>query len=704
MTLPLLQAEAVSLSYRHAEGWLKALDEVSFEIAPGETFGLAGESGCGKSTLAYQILGYRPPNARLDGGRLLFKGENLLGMNQAALAALRGNRISLVPQNPTTALSPGKRVAEQIVEVLLAHHASRSRSEAGERARELFEMVGLPDPASIGERYPHQLSGGQQQRVAIAMALACGPDLLVLDEPTTGLDVTTQKQIIELLRALRRQIGMAMLYVTHDLGVLGEIAHRVGVMYAGRMVEIAPVTVLLGQPSHPYTRGLIASRPPLGGDRRRPRQALRGLLRRHELPPGCPFAPRCDHAEPSCATNRQHLQPVFPAHSVACQRWRQIAAPAVVALGMGAAPIAARQLKPLLALSGVTLGYPDEQGWPLLRPRLIPIVKDLSLTIESGETLGLVGESGSGKSTVARAISGLIGPLSGEMRFDGQPLAPSIRRRANALRRDIQYVFQNPDASLNPRMTIGGILGRPLRVYFGADATRVRQRVSEALEDVRLDVRYAGRYPDQLSGGERQRVAIARALVAEPALLLCDEVLSALDVSVQANIIELMQRLRREHDLAMLFISHDLAVVRSLADRVGVMFRGTLVEIGISEEIFAPPFHPYTLSLLLAVPGVGKGAAEPALPTARAERPGENGCVFAGRCRREIAGLCADEPPPWQAAGGGLRIRCHLPPAELQHVPDSLELGLEGDIQEGEGRPMRLAGLVEPRPDKGTVQ
>jgi peptide/nickel transport system ATP-binding protein len=668
MSEPLLRAELVSLSYRHGSGWLKALDGVSFDIAEGETLGLAGESGCGKTTLAYQILGYRHPNSRLDGGRLLFKGIDVFGMDRRALTCLRGNRIGLVPQNPTTALSPGMRVGYQVTEVLLAHDFSASRSEAAARVDTLFEMVGLAGLDGNSERYPHQLSGGQQQRVAIAMALACSPDLLVLDEPTTGLDVTTQKQILTLLRSLRERVGMAMLYVTHDLGVLGEIADRVGVMYAGHMVEIAPTAVLFDQPRHPYTRGLIASRPLIGSTDRQPRQALRGLLRRQEIPAGCPFAPRCDYVEASCAKPQQ-LDVIAPDHSVACRRWRIIAGPIVVpdsAAPIGIAGDDAERM-PLLSLDGVSLGYPTSGGgWSPFRSRITRVVEDLSLVIQPGETLALVGESGSGKSTVARGISGLISPLSGAIRFKGEAMPGKVRARSNSLRREIQYIFQNPDASLNPRMTVGGILARPLHVYFGADATTVLQRVARALEDVRLDASYTARYPDQLSGGERQRVAIARAIVANPVLLLCDEVLSALDVSVQASIIELLQRLRRERQLAMLFISHDLAVVQSLADRVGVLFRGTLVEIGSAKAIFAPPFHPYTLSLLLAVPGARGGILRILAPDA--PRPTGRGCVFAGRCPWQQGQICDEEPPPWRAIGGDLQIRCHISEDELNDL------------------------------------
>jgi peptide/nickel transport system ATP-binding protein len=432
-------------------------------------------------------------------------------------------------------------------------------------------------------------------------------------------------------------------------------------MYAGHMVEIAPTGELFQQPLHPYTRGLLGSQPHLSTEGR-PRQPLRGLLRRQELPPGCPFAPRCDYAEASCSINVQHLESVSLRRSVACQRWQTIAAPTSLAAGTReTSETNALAAQPLLRLEHVSFGYGRNRPLSFARKRP-PVVKDLTLSIEAGETLALVGESGSGKSTIARGISGLIAPLAGTVTFQNEALPDKIRTRSNTLRHQIQYVFQNPDASLNPRMKIGEILARPLQVFFHADRPTVAERVNQVLDDIRLDHGYAERYPDQLSGGERQRVAIARAIIADPILLICDEVLSALDVSVQASIIELMRRLRREHHLAMLFISHDLIVVRSLADRVGVLFGGTLVEIGPTAEIFAPPYHAYTLSLLAAIPG-----AEGLKVTSKTRSdapPSPQGCVFAARCPWHLGPICDREPPPWRTIGG-LNIRCHIPTDRL---------------------------------------
>jgi peptide/nickel transport system ATP-binding protein len=661
MTEPLVVVEDLAITYGQGVEALAAVQGVGFTIDKGEAFGLVGESGCGKSTLAYQLMGYRHPAARAS-GRVLFKGTDLLALPTPALERLRGDRVALVPQNPTTALNPAIRVGTQLAEVLHVHGRAETVEAAATRAAELFERVGLPTPRAIGRRYPHELSGGQQQRVCIAIALACEPDLVVLDEPTTGLDVTTQEQIIDLLIELRSRLGMSMLYVTHDLGVLAQIADRVGVMYAGHMVEIAPTEELFSAPRHPYTRGLIAAIPRLDGGPRSPHR-LRGYLRRQELPEGCAFAPRCDDAEASCASRRQALEAVGPGRTVACQRWRSLAAAAAGGAG-DEADKAGEDGASVLDVAGLTLRYGKQGALARLSGRVPPVVvRDASFSIKAGETFALVGESGSGKSTIARAISGLLPPVAGSIAFQGQALAPALAGRTPDQLRRIQYVFQNPDASLNPRARVAGILGRPIAKYLGLDEGAARSRIEDALREVRLDAGYARRYPDQLSGGERQRVAIARALVAEPMLLLCDEVLSALDVSVQANVLDLLRALKRETGVAMLFISHDLAVVRELADRVGVLFRGTLFEVGRTADVFTPPFHPYTHELLMAVPSAHLKRRR--VPRRDAVALDGAGCAYAGRCPWQKGETCVTTPPPWREAGNGLRIRCHLSVDEL---------------------------------------
>jgi peptide/nickel transport system ATP-binding protein len=670
MTEPVIRVANLKVAYRHSDSWLRVLHGIDFTIGRGEVLGLVGESGCGKSTAGLQLLGYRHPNMRVDGGQVLFKGQDILALHRRDLDRLRGDRIGFVPQNPTTALNPGIRVGRQVCEALLLHKRAENFARALERAAALFELVGLPEPRRLLMRYPHQLSGGQQQRVCIAMAVACDPDLVVLDEPTTGLDVTTQEQILDLLVDLRARLGTAMLYVTHDLGVLAQIADRVGVMYAGHMVETAPAAELFAAPRHPYTKGLVASVPRIDDPPNAARpMALQGALRRRNLPPGCPFAPRCAFSEPSCWERRQLLEDVHAGHhQVACQRWRAVGdalAPEVIAVRRPA-----RNPEPVLSLQDATLAYGDQSGVlaRLFSSKSFVAVRNLSFLIERGTTFALVGESGSGKPTVARAVSGLLPPSSGTILFEGAPLAGSYRERTPEQRRRIQYVFQNPDASLNPRTPVGKILARPLQIFERLPRKEVGARIERALAEVQLETSYVARYADQLSGGERQRVAIARALIAQPELLLCDEVLSALDVSVQANILQMLRRLRAERAISMLFISHDLAVVRSLADTVAVLFRGQLMELGRNQDVFATPYHPYTHSLLMAVPTVStvrKPRSKAARGRANEARKRGGACAFAGRCPWQPGPICHDVDPPWRITESGLSIRCHLPLVEL---------------------------------------
>ncbi|MEA2779279.1 MAG: peptide/nickel transport system ATP-binding protein ddpF [Rhodospirillaceae bacterium] len=604
--VPAIEVRDFSLAYWQGGRWLEVLHDVSLSIGEGEVLGLVGESGCGKSSVAYHLLGYRRANSRVMGGTIRFSGVDLLGARRSQLDRIRGRSVAIVPQNPATALNPGLRIGRQLTEVLIRHRVVGSRAAAETRRTELFRLVGLPNPEAIGSRYPHQLSGGQQQRVCIAIAIACDPSVLVLDEPTTGLDVTTQRQIIDLLKALRDRLGTAMLYVTHDLALLAQIADRVGVMYAGHLVEIGPTSTVLNKPVHPYTRGLMAAIPDVDTGRP-PAVELKGLLRREDLPVGCPLYPRCAWAAPACAQNEQQLHPIEDRHEVACERWREVLhAGAPHALGESRARSQTGDRRTLVELRSLTLGYGGSNHLRrLLGAKPAIIARDLNLSIGRGEVFALVGESGSGKSTIARAISGMIGPFAGEILFEERPIPADIRSRPADLRRRIQYIFQNPDESLNPRRRIGEILRQPIERFFELPKSEADKKILQALRDVSLDPGYASRYPPELSGGERQRVAIARALIAEPDLLICDEVLSALDVSVQATVLELLRELQRRRGLTMLFISHDLAVVRSIADRIGVLLKGELVACGETIEIFRPPYHPYTQRLLDAVPHLG---------------------------------------------------------------------------------------------------
>lgn len=657
----LIEIRNLGIAYGAQAGWTDVVEEVSFEIARGETFGLVGESGCGKSTVAYRLLGYGAANSRVRTGQVLFEGTDLLTLDARSLADLRGNRIALIPQNPTTALSPGMRVGQQIREMILTHRALPSGISMDERIRELFALVGLPD---VSRRYPHELSGGQQQRVTIAMAVACNPDLLVLDEPTTGLDVTTQRQIIQLLSDLRSRIGMAMLYVTHDLALLAQIADRVGVMYAGKLVEVARCGTLLAHPLHPYSSGLIASIPStLPG--RNGASGLRGVLRRDQIASGCKFEPRCDHATATCRSAPQALVSVGDAQSVACMHWSDVAVTQLPTPSNVVAIRPKRESEVLLSVNKLALSY-GPTGWlaGMLGRQSTPIVRDIDLELRSGEVVALVGESGSGKSTIARAVSGRLPPIAGTISLGGQPLAPTLAGRSVQQLRDIQYIFQNPDASLNPRRSVRAILERPLK-HFGIGFST--ETIESALESVGMDAGYLDRYPDQLSGGQRQRVAIARALLVNPRLLICDEILSALDVSVQAKIVELLQSLKEQHAVAMLFISHDLAVVRQLADRVAVLYRGELMQMVETDALDSSPLHPYTEMLLRATPGLRKDDYVPSPPAMPNSLPvAGKGCPLAGRCPRQVGTRCAEHRPAPQLTSSGF-IRCHIPVAQLAH-------------------------------------
>jgi peptide/nickel transport system ATP-binding protein len=585
----LLEVEGLEIRRDLPDGAAVVAD-AAFGLARGETMGIAGESGSGKSTLLLALMGVARPGLRLAGGRVALAGQPLLGAGAAALRSLRGRQVALVPQSASLSLTPTMRIGAQLAEAMAVHGVIPPEGMAA-RVAALLGRVRLPDPDRLGRRYPHEVSGGQLQRVAIAMALACGPELLLLDEPTTGLDVTTQAGILELLDALRRETGMAMVCVSHDIGVLARLTARVAVMYAGRIVEDRTTAALLARPAHPYARALLASVPRLDTPAIPP--AIPG---RPPVPgaagPGCAFAPRCPRAAEVCAI-RPALRPIA-AGRVACHLPVEgpLAAPPA-APAEPPLPVAA----PLVRLSGVSVRYRRPGLWSAAPP---PVVAGIDLSLGRGEILGLVGESGSGKSTILRAIAGLWPASSGVITFDGRPLAPRAAARDRSDLRRMQVVFQNPDASLNPRQSVREILAQPLRLYFDARAAEVEARARTLLADVRLDPAYLDRRPAQISGGERQRVALARAFAAEPEVILCDEVTSALDVSVQASVLALIRDLCAARGAACLFVAHDLGVVAALCDRVAVLHRGRIVETGPARTLCAAPADPYTRSLVAA--------------------------------------------------------------------------------------------------------
>ena len=564
------------------------IDEISFTVQPGHVLGLVGESGSGKTTVALALLGYFKRGLRPGGGKVLVDGQDILALPERELQKLRGRTIAYVPQDPGSALNPVLKIGTQLREVFTIH------ANDPDRLTDVLAEAGLEDPAPILAAYPHQVSGGQQQRVALAMAFACRPRLIVLDEPTTGLDVTTQRRVLDTVRGLCRSYQVAAVYITHDLAVVAEIANHVAVLYAGRLIEMGQAQELFTSPAHPYTRGLMRAVPVLEGT-----YELHGMAGSPPRPgsrAGCFFQPRCEFAVAQCEQRQPDLIIVSETgHAARCVRAVEIKAlsgTATLASQRPAPPAEA----PVLTISGVSVSYTNK-----------PVLRDVNLVVGARQSVAIVGTSGSGKTTLARCVVGLHKDWSGTIQFDGQDLPPGVRRRTQDQLRRIQFVSQNPYSSLNPRQTVGQIVGQPLAHFTKLPGAEHRQRIGDALTSVALRESFAVRYPDELSGGERQRVALARALVLDPELLVCDEVTSALDVSVQAAIVELLLRLQAERGLALLFITHNLPLVRSIADEVTVISAGEICEHGPVTQVLTAPSHAYTRQLLADVPGIERG-------------------------------------------------------------------------------------------------
>ncbi|HLY48577.1 MAG TPA: ABC transporter ATP-binding protein [Solirubrobacteraceae bacterium] len=659
-----LTVENLEISYRVRGRQIRVVRDVSFRVGRGESYGLVGESGNGKSTIALAVVRYLARNGRVSGGSIAIDGRDVLGMNAQQLRDLRAHTVSMVYQEPGRALNPTIRVGRQVAEVF--EIAGVEKDKALEQARGMLAKVQISDPDGVMRRYPHQLSGGMLQRVVIAMALAAEPSLLILDEPTTALDATVEAEVLDLILDLRKEFGTSLLFISHNLGVIAKMCDRVGVLYAGEMFEQGPAREIFESPRHPYTVGLLRCIP------------RRDVLKAHraldtipgslpapgELPQGCIFADRCGLVQDRCRAEKPPLYDIGRERLSRCH-YHEVAQtlPRVVAPELAPTERAAEN-GALIQIAGVskTFHMAGESIYGLV---------GVDLELRAGETLGLVGESGSGKTTLARVLLGLTAPDKGsEIKLDGQPLPETADRRTHEQEKALQIVFQNPDSALNRRHSVRRLISRALSKLGGYRGQALTERLMKLISEVRLSERHLGLRPAQLSGGLKQRVAIARAFAGDPRIVVCDEPTSALDVSVQAAILNLLNDLQRREDVAYLFISHDLGVVRYLSDRIVVLYLGRVMEVGPAESVFSGPQHPYTEALLSAVPTLEDAAKERIrlqgeIPSA-ANPP--SGCVFHTRCPRFLGEICKTTEPPLNQADPGHAIKCHIPVDELRRL------------------------------------
>jgi peptide/nickel transport system ATP-binding protein len=673
---PLLELDDLQTHIRLRQGVVHAVDGVSLHVDPGETLGVVGESGCGKTMTALSIMNLLPTGGSIVGGSIRLDGREISKLGPDDMRKVRGNDIGMIFQDPLTSLNPTMTVGKQIAETVLLHREV-SKAQAMDRAVEVLDLVGMPKARERVDEYPHQFSGGMRQRVMIAMALACEPKLLIADEPTTALDVTIQKQILELIDDLRRRLGMSVILVTHDLGVIAGRADRVAVMYAGKIVETTNTASLFASPRHPYSEALFNALPDKAAENRRRLYSIPGLPPDLINPPeACRFAPRCRYAADRCRSEEPRLLGEDPGHLYACFYPVGTSAeqpkdePAVTEGATASQPPAQGNGaggEVLLNLEHLVKNFPVTRGAVLQRKvGEVSAVADVSLSIRRGETFGLVGESGCGKTTLGRLVVGLDKATAGSINFEGKDLVRTTGREYRRQRRKIQLMFQDSYASLDPRMRAGTILREPLVIQGVGTRSEQRQRVAEMLDHVGLPRAALERYPHEFSGGQRQRLGFARALVLSPALIVADEPVSALDVSIQAQVLNLMRELQREMGLTYLFISHDLGVVRYLSNQIGVMYLGKLVEVGPADEVYLTPAHPYTRGLIDSAP-----VADPKAEQAKAQAgvTGElpsainppSGCRFRTRCPL-AQDICAEvEPPLVPFSTAGHQAACHFP-------------------------------------------
>ena len=681
-----LAAHRMTASYLVRGQWLDALREITLTIRPGETLGVVGESGSGKSTLALAIVQYLSANGAVRQGALRYRGASLLGRSRRSLRDLRRTEISLIPQNPMASLNPSMRIGKQLAEAV-KRSPSAGKETLGSQIEQLLATVRIGDAKRVMRQYPHQLSGGMQQRVVIAMALAADPRFLILDEPTTGLDVTTEAAILDLVSDLLAEESRSALYISHDLGVVSRVSDRLAVLYAGDLLETGPVRDVFSTPQHPYTAGLLNSIPHLSTHRTSELTSMRGSIPSlSQLPSGCVFAPRCPLATDACA-ERPPLESLGTSRSVRCHHWARV--PGMQADAFGARrprhAVGAPSRDPVLALTELRASFPVRRSLRDFARRVprkaVHAVRGVDATVMAGRTLGVVGESGSGKTTLARTVLGLTPPSGGHILLRDRPLPAELHRRRQVDLKELQAVSQNPDQALNPHMSIGTALRRQLTRLNRPPRRELQSLLAELLVQVGLSSDYEGRLPSQLSGGEKQRVAIARAMAAHPDVVLCDEATSSLDVSVQARILNLLNRLQTDRQTAYVFITHDLAVVAHLAHEIAVMYLGQLMEVGATSHVLRPPFHPYTEALLSAFPSHDISDRDPIRLSGEIPSPvtPPSGCPFHTRCPRSLGAVCATDAPPWQTNETGHAIYCHIPREEL----NSVQRPLVSDAQEG---------------------
>ena len=599
----LLEVDDLKISARRDDdSLLPIVKGVSFSVARGDVVALIGESGSGKTTIALSALGYTKPGLEFAGGEVRLEGEDVITMGSDQLRTLRGQRVAYLAQSAAATFNPALTIGEQVTESCVLH-GILNQEQANERAETLYRALELPDPDRLGRRYPHQVSGGQLQRLMAAMALCGKPDLLVLDEPTTALDVTTQIEVLKAFKSVIKQEGSAAIYVTHDLSVVAQIADHIVVLYAGEVQEHGSAEQVVNQPGHDYTRRLMhAVRPP----------------------------PAAGQGDESLGEHTRE--------------------------------------SPALQVKDITAGYGRKHnGMPA-----ITVLRDVNVSIERGHTVGVIGESGCGKSTLARVMAGLLPAAQGQVLLDGDELQPALQKRKRSELQKIQFVFQMADTALNPRQRIDHILGRPLGFYLGLKGQEKRRRILELLDMVELPQDFAGRYPEELSRGQKQRVNLARALAASPEVLLCDEVISALDSIVGANVIELLKRLRKQTGVSFVFISHDLSTIASFADEIVVLYAGRVVEQGTTDHVLSPPYHPYTRLLISSVPELRVGWLEETMQTQEAQAGIDRvvtltavGCPFFDRCPLAIKDTCDRETPPVRQLSGGHTVECHRSEAEF---------------------------------------